>query len=87
VFIELRGNHMQPDERASRILSMADLIRLGWGESPATIWRRVKQGIIPPPFELGNEIGFWEREIVAAERTRPRRTPGAKLEQTAEANT
>jgi predicted DNA-binding transcriptional regulator AlpA len=76
---------MQPEECASRILSVADMIRLGYGDSPATIWRRVKQGIIPPPFELGNEIGFWEREIVAAERTRKRRTYGAKPEQTAAA--
>jgi predicted DNA-binding transcriptional regulator AlpA len=68
---------METDERASRILSMADLIRLGYGDNPATIWRRVKQGIIPPPFQMGNEIGFWEREIVAAERTRKRRTYGA----------
>jgi predicted DNA-binding transcriptional regulator AlpA len=71
---------MQSEERASRILSMGDMIRLGYGDSPATLWRRVKQGIIPPPFEMGNEIGWFEREIVAAERTRKRRTYGAKPE-------
>jgi predicted DNA-binding transcriptional regulator AlpA len=79
---------MQSEERASRILSMADMIRLGYGDSPATLWRRVKQGIIPSPFELGNEIGWFEREIVAAERTRKRRTYGtAKTEPITDTNT
>jgi predicted DNA-binding transcriptional regulator AlpA len=75
---------MESEERASRILSVADLIRLGYGDSPATLWRRVKQGIIPAPVEMGpGTIGWFEREIVAAERTRKRRTPGPhKSEQT-----
>jgi predicted DNA-binding transcriptional regulator AlpA len=66
---------MESEERASRILSIADMIRLGYGDNPATIWRRVKQGMIPPPCDFGNGmVGFLEREIVAAERDRKRRS-------------
>jgi len=64
----------EPEERASRILTIADMIRLGYGDSPTTIWRRVKQGIIPAPYDFGNGmVGFYEREIIAAERNRRRR--------------
>lgn len=78
---------MESEQHASRILSVADMIKLGYGDSPATIWRRVKQGIIPTPFEIGpGTIGFLEREIIAAERTRKRRTSGSrKLAPTTEA--
>jgi predicted DNA-binding transcriptional regulator AlpA len=64
----------EPEERATRVLTIADMIRLGYGDSPTTIWRRVKQGIIPAPYDFGNGmVGFYEREIVAAERDRKQR--------------
>jgi predicted DNA-binding transcriptional regulator AlpA len=70
---------MEQEERASRILSIADMIRLGYGDSPDAIWRRVRYGIIPPPVEMGHgTVGWIEREIVADERTRKRRPSGSQ---------
>ena len=49
------------------------------GGSRVTAWRGVRDGLIPPPLELGpNSGGWYEDEIDQWLASRPRRTYGAE---------
>ena len=49
------------------------------GLSRVTIWRRVRAGTFPPPYELGeNSIGWPESEITTWLANRPHRTYGGE---------
>ena len=48
------------------------------GFSRVTLWRRVRDGLFPPPLELGvNMIGWTEESIEEAIEALPRRTYGS----------
>ena len=56
------------------------------GGSRVTAWRGVRDGLIPPPLELGpNSVGWFEDEIESWLASRPRRTYGAEAEPEPEA--
>ena len=49
------------------------------GGSRVTAWRGVRDGLIPPPLEMGpNSVGWFEDEIDRWLASRPRRTYGAE---------
>ena len=59
--------------RGRRFLSYADLEER-YGKSRITLWRWVRAGRLPAPYELGpNTVGFALAEILAAESNLKRR--------------
>jgi len=59
-----------------RFLSYADL-ELRYGKSRVTIWRWVRAGLLPKPYQTGpNSIGFDAEEVDQRDADLPRRNYG-----------
>ncbi len=61
-----------------RMFSPRDLMAR-WRVSRTTIWRKVRAGTLAPPIEIGdNAIRWTDKMVEDHEKSRPRRTYGAK---------
>ena len=64
-----------------RFLSYADLEER-YGKSRVTIWRWVRAGLLPAPYEIGpNSAGFSSQEIEDRDANLPRKTYGQEVAQ------
>ena len=60
----------------SQFVSYADLEK-HYRKSRVTLWRWVRAGLLPAPYELGpNSVGFKSREIRERDASLPRKTYG-----------
>ena len=60
-------------------LSYSDLER-HYQKSRVTLWRWVRQGFLPPPYQLGpNSVGFSSQEIRERDAKLPRKTYGQEV--------
>lgn len=71
-----RSDHADSGRGNERFVTYAELERR-YGKTRATIWRWVKAGRLPAPYQLGpNSVGFALSEIVASEAALKRATGG-----------
>lgn len=56
--------HTTP-EGAERLIDTAALMRLTGLKSRASVWRHVRDGILPKPLKLGGSTRFVEAEVTA----------------------
>ncbi len=67
-----------PVEEGRKIIKGWDGLRRKTRRSRTQLWRDVRKGLMPPPFELGpNAVAWWEDEVDANLAARPRRRYGA----------
>ena len=72
----LKQSPRGPPLGGRRFLSYANLEKR-YGKSRVTIWRWVRAGLLPPPYQTGpNSIGFDSEEVDERDANLPRRAYG-----------
>ena len=62
-----------------KIISLKEVQARTGNRSRTQIWRDVRAGTFPAPVEVGpNQIGWFDDEVDVWQKSRPRRTYGAK---------
>ena len=75
------GEFGGPPHGGQRFLSYADLEER-YGKSRVTLWRWVRAGLLPAPYEIGpNSVGFSSQEIRERDANLRRKTYGQEVAQ------